>query len=64
MSGVVDQIAEGYSPLATGREIPGGEKCPGNIPGTHTWAHRTYFVACMDCGIEFDRKNWREIVRK
>lgn len=53
---------EGYSPLATGREIPASEKCPKNVPGCHSWAYSTHTVYCRDCRITFDGKNNREIV--
>lgn len=55
---------EGFSPLATGRVMPGNEKCPENVPGTHNWRHYAYSYHCMECGIEFDKKNHREIVTR
>lgn len=51
----------GHNPLATGRKMPANEKCHENVPGSHSWNDRQYSVSCAYCGIEFDKKNWREI---
>lgn len=50
--------------MVAGREIPVLEKCPRNVPGTHTWRYSAASICCRDCGIDFARKSLREMLRK